>query len=330
MERLRDAAHACPCPGRCATCESIHDSVARVMRLEWWKEELACRYAPRSPSWRKHVRAAVLAAEAHGLGSHDGHFYQAGVFSGNSMRHVDTMLRPVKMWGLDSFQGLPDVQDTVVKRWVAGWLRSDPRKRMRAAFGERIGFVGGFYNESLPPISTPQSVHELGMRQAMYVDIDCDYYESTAQVLHWLFATGLAGPGTVIGYDDWWVGHCERPALDPLEFGEGRGHAEVTQKYGVVFECVAGACRDPSLHSWPAAGAHIAASQQHYCSAFTTTGPVFVVRAVGMHAASSHGFAYPHTARCNLYNASIPRPPEAPFEQIMVDCTTAFRHFGCG
>ena len=62
----------------------------------------------------------------------------------------------------------------------------------------------GFYSESL----TPTLVQELGMKPAAYIDIDCDLYISSKQALAYMFEQKLAVPGTLIGYDDFWVNPC--------------------------------------------------------------------------------------------------------------------------
>ena len=59
------------------------------------------------------------------------------------------------------------------------------------------------------------------------------------------FAQGLVVPGTLIGYDDWWVNSCSlgsHPDLHPMDAGEGRAHLEIVLKYAVKMECVAGPC----------------------------------------------------------------------------------------
>ena len=49
-------------------------------------------------------------------------------------------------------------------------------------------------------------------------------------------------PGTVVGYDDWWVIPCANGGGHPCDSGEGRAHKEVAEAYGVEFLCLAGPC----------------------------------------------------------------------------------------
>ena len=91
------------------------------------------------------------------------------------------------------------------------------------------------------------------MMPALYVDVDCDLHTSSIDALDFLFANGLVGVGTLVGYDDWWTipcvrYHSSRPRRppSPLAVGEGLAHAQIAQKYGVRFVCVAGPCQ-PSI-----------------------------------------------------------------------------------
>ena len=88
--------------------------------------------------------------------------------------------------------------------------------------------------------------------------------------------------GTLLGYDDWWVVPCNkryrgrgergrpdtRSNVDPLTVAEGLGHAEMAQKYGVHFACVAGPCRPPPVDSAT-------------CDLYNNWAPIFLVTAVG-------------------------------------------------
>ena len=75
-------------------------------------------------------------------------------------------------------------------------------------------------------------------------------------------------PGTMVGYDDWWVLPCGKgnEALSPLDVGEGRAHAEMAIKYDVEFMCAAGPCAMPKSSG---------------CDKHNTWGPIFVVLSIG-------------------------------------------------
>ena len=176
----------------------------------------------------------------------DGHVYEVGVFTGNSMVTLQQELDPPMIWGFDSFEGLPVSMEEHVSEWHEGKYSDDPRDRLRDVLGGpgRHGWVQGYYSDSLGP-SRDGQVTSRGMRPARYIDIDCDLYESTRDALDFFFRNGLAVAGTVIGYDDWWVLPCgQGNKRDPLAAGEGRAHVEAAAKYGVTFRCVAGSCFD--------------------------------------------------------------------------------------
>jgi hypothetical protein len=107
----------------------------------------------------------------------------------------------------------------------------------------------------------------LGMRPALYVDIDCDLYVSTYQALDWLFSSKLIVPGTLIGYDDW--------CLTTLgTAGESRAHIEIARKYKVKFRCVVGGCSNKMLLPGPKHNFHTMVSSK-------LLNPVFVVETIG-------------------------------------------------
>ena len=147
---------------------------------------------------------------------------------------------PRRLYGFDSFQGLPSEQNRgVLPRYVqkSGFEQGawDARKAMGVTRSDelmervsdylndtRVKLVPGFFNVSL----TSQVAQE--MKPALYIDIDVDLYSSTMTALSWMFERGLVEPGTVIGYDDWGQGGKHD--------GERKAHAEIAKNYGVHFE----------------------------------------------------------------------------------------------
>ena len=193
--------------------------------------------------------------------------YEFGVFSGLSMMHlrrgskvvgVDSKIGSV--WALDSFKGL---QEGVNRRgddekaWTAGAFSSsalygiqsmsalhDKLRQIiteqgtnegaqRDWFGKKITFVPGYYNESL----YPGLGRTLGMRPALYVDVDVDQYLPTKQLLNFMFAEELVRPGSYIGYDD--IGSTARWTA-----GESRAHLEIAREHGVRFQLVWNQCKN--------------------------------------------------------------------------------------
>jgi hypothetical protein len=127
---------------------------------------------------------------------------------------------------------------------------------------EDTNFIQGYYNESL----TPELHQRLGMRPALFVDIDCDLYISTYQALDWLFTSKIIAPGTLVGYDDW--------CLTKLGVaGESRAHDEIALKHKVTFRCVVGACSDEMMLPGTKHNFHIMRSSK-------MLNPVFLVESI--------------------------------------------------
>ncbi|KAJ8609612.1 hypothetical protein CTAYLR_006268 [Chrysophaeum taylorii] len=166
--------------------------------------------------------------------------YEFGVYTGRSMRAIATTLNASqtpfrRMWGFDSFAGLPEESENTTRSEVAQdmWHAGDysvaevfgmhsyrqvKTKVLDLVSDSRACLVRGFFNESLTPALADM------MRPALFVDIDCDLYVSAFQALNWLFRFRLVEPGTVFYYDDMITGG---PG------GEIRAHNEIVRKYGV-------------------------------------------------------------------------------------------------
>jgi hypothetical protein len=221
-------------------------------------------------------RFSILLALLHQRLQVAGDVYEFGVYNGHSMRILRDFFPELRMWGFDSFQGLPhEAVDFKQKDFTKGKYAAgvSPQRLTNVLGGKSlVGFVVGFYNESLT-MSLPA---ERGMSQAVYIDIDADLYTSSLQALHWMFKSGLVRPGTLIGYDDWWVNPCSRGGekLHPLSTSEGRAHNEIANAYRVRFRCAANSCRFRKSNAKDA------------CD----WGPIFVVDALGGDTIPQHGF----------------------------------------
>ena len=199
---------------------------------------------PREPldEWRAHCLQPFLSRCKHHpqhCGAVGKDIYEFGVFSGSSMLRISDAMRAAnasftRMWGFDSFQGLPEEMKgvPVPVDYTKGRYDSsaffdasgnDLIARLETKIDDpRVRWVRGWYNETC----TPQTLHMLPFSPALYVDLDCDLYVSTYQALDWLFSSKLIRPGTIIGYDDWIHG-------GPT--GQEAVHRDITAKYGVKF-----------------------------------------------------------------------------------------------
>ena len=156
---------------------------------------------------------------------------------------AESRVRFGTMWGFDSFEGLPPESKGIGQRvygraaalhgLAAGAFstgdalkETDPERvyeRLRSKIQyPRVGFVRGFYSESL----TNELFQIMPFQKAFLVDVDVDLYTSTIEALDWMFAHGLIVPGTWIRYDDWF-GTVE------YEGGESKAHVEMMEKWHV-------------------------------------------------------------------------------------------------
>jgi len=77
--------------------------------------------------WRVGVGSAVVAASSNthtASLAREGHVYEVGVFTGNSMLHLASQLHPPMIWGFDSFEGLPESTEEHVSEWHAGKVQT--------------------------------------------------------------------------------------------------------------------------------------------------------------------------------------------------------------
>ena len=231
------------------------------------------------------------------------HVYEFGVGMGSSLYFLHRSLRlgrsghhhdlPRLEWvAFDSFDGLPsndgmpitnasDPPPLTIPSWRPGAYSFDPRKQLRTFFGSVIQFVPGFYADSLSEVGL---VERLRMRPALYVDIDADLYGSSVLALDFMMRHGLVRPGTLIGYDDWWVLPCAKGAeqMASLGLGEARAHAEAATRFDIEFRCVAGPCR----YQTPRRAGDTAINLHTHLSAW---GVIMQVVSIGQGRAS-HGF----------------------------------------
>lgn len=256
-----------------------------------------------SNDWREMLRPLIDALAEVGT-SHSGKkldlpgsdVYVFGVGQGHSMGMLRKAM-PGRIFGFDSFQGLPaeDDQASRLKTWSAGWLPPvkgvTPASMELAAGGRPQAFIiPGFYDKTLTPAlltSFSGDEHPVtfpAMGPAAYVDVDCDLHVSTSTALDWMLTNGLIRPGTLVGYDDWWTISCNHHRVsrwanivDPLSVGEGLAHRQMAAKHGLRFRCLAGPCRPPPT--------------VRECHPFNNFAPIFIVEAMGS-ADYSSGFEF--------------------------------------
>ncbi len=139
----------------------------------------------------------------------DGDYYEFGLFRGGTFLATSQVLEEfnlqhVRMYGFDSFEGLPAATsiDAGDPRFFEGQFacsREEVEKNL-AEHGmdmTRAVLVEGFYEDSL----TEDLRGQHPFKPASVVLLDCDYYTSTKVAMDWLVP--YLRPGTILLFDDW-------------------------------------------------------------------------------------------------------------------------------
>lgn len=148
------------------------------------------------------------------------------------------------LWLFDSFEGFPEAYDPIDKEalhvktgeWRAGHMKGATPDYLRFVchrYIDRVISIGGWFKDTVP--SLPGIAKDLHDRNPTFppavkfavVNIDCDLYESTYQVLDNLFELKLLSDGATILFDDW---YCNRGSP---RFGEQAAWRDTTIKHNV-------------------------------------------------------------------------------------------------
>lgn len=169
----------------------VQSSIASLTQQTAWRESVPVEYVARS-----------------GL---SGHYLEFGTFWGRSFFPAYFRFRhwlKGDFYAFDSFQGLPKPKEleTITTggdfrehTYNFGLNSFMALSEMLKVDQERLKVVPGFYAETL--VGQPPSLYGLEPASVSVCVIDCDLYESTAQVLE--FVTPLLEPGGLIYFDDW-------------------------------------------------------------------------------------------------------------------------------
>lgn len=139
-----------------------------------------------------------------------GDYLEFGLFKGYSFWHAQMQARRrglegMRFLGFDSFAGLPaigTIDQTRNSEFFEGqYACSKEAVTQNLDSGgvdwRRTFLIEGYFSDSL----VPEVKTRYGLERAAIVLIDCDLYESTADVLR--FIDDLLGDGTVLLFDDW-------------------------------------------------------------------------------------------------------------------------------
>lgn len=153
-------------------------------------------------------------------------------YKGSDLVHGNAHIR--WLWLLDSFRGFPEPTHPVdvdsphikAKAWRAGHMSGGSPVGVHYACSrylapDRIVIAEGWFKDTLDKLPDQ-------LRLAV-AHIDCDFYESTVQVLMHLFANKMFSDGATILFDDW---YCNRGSP---RFGEQAAWRDATQAHNVNY-----------------------------------------------------------------------------------------------
>jgi len=147
--------------------------------------------AQRFPNALSLLDYAVACAPASGM------VLEFGVGSGTSINHIANQMLGRRVYGFDSFEGLPE-----------DWRPGFPRGTFRASAPEvldNIELIVGWFDQTLPDFVADKDAEPVAL-----LHVDCDLYSSTRTIFK--FLGDRIQPGTIIVFDEYfnypeWRGH---------------------------------------------------------------------------------------------------------------------------
>ncbi len=118
----------------------------------------------------------------------DGLNLEFGVYSGRTINHIAGVVQEKKVYGFDSFEGLPEA-------WRSGFEEGMFKVQTLPEVKNNVSLIKGWFHETLPEFV---SNHK---DKCAFVHIDCDLYSSTKTVFDNLSEQIV--PGTVIVFDEY-------------------------------------------------------------------------------------------------------------------------------
>jgi hypothetical protein len=135
----------------------------------------------------------------------------------------------------DSFEGLPSAEsetdkitpDVVNNSWAAGQCFDFDAKALQYALANELAFEHahfyiGWYADTLKTIDSTTLFS--------FVHLDCDLYQSTFEVLHYLMTHKHLAKGCLLYFDDWSTNHSSN------DFGQRKAWLEILQTFHVDWD----------------------------------------------------------------------------------------------
>jgi O-methyltransferase len=163
-----------------------------------------------------------------------GDYLEFGVSHGSSLSIMynvleNSNLHQVRLFGFDSFEGLPAIAAKEANsRWKPGEFASplDATKDFLTKKGvdwSRVFLTKGWFSDTL----TPDFIVKHQIEKASLIMVDCDIYTSTVQVLN--FCKSLIKDTAIIIFDDWIEEEGFGEYHSWKEFLQQNPHFEVTE-----------------------------------------------------------------------------------------------------
>jgi len=149
----------------------------------------------------------------------DGLFLEFGVYKGESINQIASLVHNKTVYGFDSFKGLPE-------DWKNAYPKGKFELNKPLKVRSNVELVVGFFEETLEDFLNRQKAN------VAFIHLDADVYSSTKYVLFTLAKQGKLQHGTVIQFDEffgyarWWTK------------GEYRAFKEFVEEFDVEFDYV--------------------------------------------------------------------------------------------
>lgn len=114
-----------------------------------------------------------------------------GVYSGRTLRTIASKVAPTRVYGFDSFLGLPET-------WRPGYEKGEFKlDHPPTTLPENASLVVGWFAETLPKFVKERAGYTVG-----FLHVDCDIYSSTKTIFDELGAANMFRDGTMITFDE--------------------------------------------------------------------------------------------------------------------------------
>jgi hypothetical protein len=120
---------------------------------------------------------------------HNGLVLEFGVYTGTSINFLSKKLKNFKIYGFDSFDGLPEF-------WRDGFNKGTFAMNNPPSVSNNVTLVKGWFDESLPSFIESNPNFYIS-----FLHIDCDLYSSTKSIFS--FLENNITKGTVIVFDEY-------------------------------------------------------------------------------------------------------------------------------